>query len=140
MVLMMNPQPTTYMLGHPSYEEMIKHAISSLRSRNGSSCIAIAKFIDMNYGDLPNNFRKTLLRQTSRAVAALLRRLAIPYIGNESFGKIRINGVVVKKWLQPKLTSPFSGELSNMNSSQSRLGRNISLQHRNIRIGNLSLE
>ncbi|KAL8096830.1 hypothetical protein AgCh_030066 [Apium graveolens] len=81
-----------------------------------------------------------LAGRTSRAVAALLRRLAISYIGNESFGKIRINGVVVKKWLQPKLTSPFSGKPSNMNSSQSRLGRNISLQQRNIRIGNLSLE
>ncbi|XP_017258104.2 pentatricopeptide repeat-containing protein MRL1, chloroplastic isoform X1 [Daucus carota subsp. sativus] len=81
-----------------------------------------------------------LAGRTSRAVAALLRRLAIPYIGNESFGKIRINGVVVKKWLQPKLTSPFRGKLSNLNSSQSHLGRNISLQQRNIRIGNLSLE
>lgn len=78
--------------------------------------------------------------RTSRAVAALLRRLAIQYIGNESFGKIRINGVVVKKWLQPKLASPFSGKPSNMNSSQSRLGRGISIQQRNIRIGNLSLE
>lgn len=76
----------------------------------------------------------------SRAVAALLRRLGIPYIGNESFGKIRINGVIVKKWLQPKLASSFSGKPAYLSSYQSRLGRGISHQQRNIRTGDLSLE
>lgn len=78
--------------------------------------------------------------RVSRAVAALLRRLGISYIGNESVGKIRINGVVVKKWLQPKLTSPFSGKPAYLMSSQSQLGKGISHQQRNIRIGDLSLE
>lgn len=81
-----------------------------------------------------------LAGRISRAVAALLRRLGIPYIGNESFGKIRINGVIVKKWLQPKLASSFSGKPAYLSSSQSRLGRGIYHQQRNIRTGDLSLE
>ncbi|XP_052185351.1 pentatricopeptide repeat-containing protein MRL1, chloroplastic isoform X2 [Diospyros lotus] len=76
----------------------------------------------------------------SRAVAALLRRLGLTYQGNESNGKVRINGVVVKRWLQPKHTSPFSGKPIEFSSSLSRLGKGITHQQRNIRTGNLSLE
>ncbi|KAK3028636.1 hypothetical protein RJ639_037816 [Escallonia herrerae] len=73
----------------------------------------------------------------SQAVAALLRRLGISYLGNESYGKIRINGVVVKRWFLPKLASRFSGKPSYLSSNQSRLGRGITHQQRNIRSGNL---
>ncbi|XP_059654043.1 pentatricopeptide repeat-containing protein MRL1, chloroplastic isoform X2 [Cornus florida] len=76
----------------------------------------------------------------SQAVAALLRRLGLAYLGNESYGKIRINGVVVKKWLLPKLASPFSGKLTELSSTHSRLGKGITHQQRNIRTSNLSLE
>ncbi|KAL2512379.1 Pentatricopeptide repeat-containing protein MRL1 [Abeliophyllum distichum] len=76
----------------------------------------------------------------SQALAALLRRLGLTYQGNESYGKIRINGVFIKKWFQPKLISSFRGRPTDMNSSQARLGRGIIHQQRNIRTGNLSLE
>ncbi|XAR72741.1 hypothetical protein NMG60_11019482 [Bertholletia excelsa] len=76
----------------------------------------------------------------SQAVAALLRRLGLAYHGNESYGKIRINGVVVKRWFQPKLGSPFSGKPTELIPSPSWLGKGISYQQRRIRTGNLSLD
>ncbi|GAV60291.1 PPR domain-containing protein/PPR_2 domain-containing protein/PPR_3 domain-containing protein [Cephalotus follicularis] len=77
--------------------------------------------------------------RVSQAVAALLRRLRLPYQGNESYGKIRINGLDLRRWFQPKLASPFTltGEIG---LSQLRLGKAITHQQRNIRTGNLSLE
>lgn len=78
--------------------------------------------------------------RVGQAIAALLRRLRIPYQGNESFGKIRIIGVILRKWLQPKLASPFSGKPGDFSLLQSRLGKGIRLQQRNIRASNLSLD
>ena len=66
-----------------------------------------------------------MVNRISQAVAALLRRLGLPYLGNESRGKIRINGVVVRKWFQPKLDSPFSGKRTELRSSERRLGKGI---------------
>ncbi|KAI4297712.1 hypothetical protein L6164_037588 [Bauhinia variegata] len=80
-----------------------------------------------------------LAGRAGQAVATLLRRLRIPYQGNESNGKIRINGVVLKRWFQPKLASPFSGKPDYLGSSQSRLGKGINRQQQNIRTDNLSL-
>ncbi|KAF9684442.1 hypothetical protein SADUNF_Sadunf04G0118700 [Salix dunnii] len=57
----------------------------------------------------------------SQAVASLLRRLGLPYQGNESFGKIRINGISLRRWLQPKLDSPFSGKPGEWGTSHTRL-------------------
>ncbi|KHF99163.1 Pentatricopeptide repeat-containing protein [Gossypium arboreum] len=74
-----------------------------------------------------------------QAIAALLRRIKLPYQGNESYGKIRINGLALRKWFQPKLASPFTGKPGEWNASQMRLGKGISHQQRNIRTGNLSL-
>ncbi|KAJ0700191.1 hypothetical protein HanOQP8_Chr10g0364871 [Helianthus annuus] len=78
--------------------------------------------------------------RVTQGISALLRRLRISYIGNESFGKIRINGVVAKKWLSPKLSSPYGGKPTDFGSSNSRLGKGISDQQRHIRSGNLSFE
>ncbi|XP_027355994.1 pentatricopeptide repeat-containing protein MRL1, chloroplastic isoform X2 [Abrus precatorius] len=78
--------------------------------------------------------------RVGQAIAALLRRLQIPYQGNESNGKLRINGLALKKWFRPKLASPFSGKPGDWSSSLSRLGKSISHQQRNIRTGNLSLD
>lgn len=76
----------------------------------------------------------------SQAVAALLRRLGLHFLGNESHGKVRINGAALKKWFQPKLDSPFSGKPTDLSSFQRRLGKGIIYQQRNIRTGNLSLD
>lgn len=91
-----------------------------------------------------------LAGRAGQAIAALLRRLQIPCQGNESNGKLRINGVALKKWFQPKLAFPFSGNVGSpatfrgkqgdWSSSLSRLGKSISLQQRNIRTRNLSLD
>ena len=81
-----------------------------------------------------------LAGRMGKAIGALLRRLQIPHQGNESYGKLRINGVALKIWFQPKLASPFSGKPGDWSSSMSRLGKGISHQQRNIRIGNLSLD
>ncbi|KDP27602.1 hypothetical protein JCGZ_19607 [Jatropha curcas] len=78
--------------------------------------------------------------RVSQDVAALLRRLRLHYQGNESYGKIRINGISLKRWFQPKLAYPFSGKPEELNSSLLRIGKDISHQQRNIRTGNLSLE
>ncbi|KAI3446198.1 hypothetical protein Pfo_002863 [Paulownia fortunei] len=76
----------------------------------------------------------------SQAVAALLRRLGLSYQGNESYGKIRINGVTIRKWFQPKLDSPFSAKSIDLSSSLRHLGSGISRQQRKIRTGHLSLD
>lgn len=80
-----------------------------------------------------------LLNRVGQAVGALLRRLRLPYQGNESYGKIRINGLAMKRWLQPKIDFPFNGK-PELSSPQLRLGKGISHQQRNIRTGNLSLD
>lgn len=80
------------------------------------------------------------LNRLSQAVAALLRRLGLPYQGNESYGKVRVNGLTLRRWLRPKLASPFSGKPGEFGLSQLRLGSGITHQQRNIRTGDLSLE
>ncbi|GAU49999.1 hypothetical protein TSUD_91170 [Trifolium subterraneum] len=81
-----------------------------------------------------------LAERGGQAVAALFRRLHIPYQGNESYGKLRLNNLCLVKWFQPKLASPFISLQGDWSSSQSRLGKNISNQQRHIRTGNLSLD
>ncbi|KAJ0009980.1 hypothetical protein Pint_34842 [Pistacia integerrima] len=79
-----------------------------------------------------------LAERTSQAITALLRRLGLTYQGKESYGKIRINGLALRRWFQPKLSSPFSGKPGELSSLQ--LGKGITHQQRNIRTSNLSLE
>ncbi|CAN6918152.1 unnamed protein product [Brassica oleracea] len=71
-------------------------------------------------------------------ISALLRRLGIPYHRKDA--KLRINGVALKNWFQPKLDSPFSTKPGDLRSSQVPLGNQITRQQRSIRLGNLSLE
>ncbi|KAM7482698.1 hypothetical protein LguiB_007281 [Lonicera macranthoides] len=78
--------------------------------------------------------------RVSQAIAALLRRLGLSYLGNESLGRIRINGIVVRKWFQPRIDAPFSGKPTDFRSAESRLGRAIKYQQRSIRTDSLSLE
>ncbi|KAJ4965436.1 hypothetical protein NE237_017285 [Protea cynaroides] len=78
--------------------------------------------------------------KVGQETGAMLRRLRLPYQGNESYGKIRINGLALKRWFQPKLDAPFSGKPEKLSSSPTRLGKGIVDQQRNIRAGNLSLE
>ncbi|XP_057511939.1 pentatricopeptide repeat-containing protein MRL1, chloroplastic-like [Actinidia eriantha] len=81
-----------------------------------------------------------LAARIGQVVAALLRRLGLQYLGHESYGKIRIHGVAVKRWFKPKLSSPFSGKPIRLSLLESRLGKGISNQQRNIRIGNYFLD
>ncbi|KAI7756319.1 hypothetical protein M8C21_001535 [Ambrosia artemisiifolia] len=55
---------------HPPYFEMIKEAIVTLKERTGSSQYAITKFIEENQKNLPANFKKVLLTQLKKFVAA----------------------------------------------------------------------
>ncbi|XP_076954740.1 histone H1-like [Bidens hawaiensis] len=55
---------------HPPYFEMIKEALVTLKERTGSSQYAIAKFIEENQKHLPANFKKVLLTQLKKLVAA----------------------------------------------------------------------
>ncbi|KAJ4868467.1 Histone H1.2 [Raphanus sativus] len=55
---------------HPTYEEMIKDAITTLKERTGSSQYAIQKFIEEKEKSLPPTFRKLLLVNLKRLVAA----------------------------------------------------------------------
>lgn len=81
-----------------------------------------------------------LVIRVSQAIASLLRRLGLPYQGNESRGKIRISGLAMRRWFQPKLAAPFSAKVDKFSPSKSRLGAGISLQQRKIRTGDLSLD
>ncbi|KAL8543129.1 hypothetical protein ACS0TY_003861 [Phlomoides rotata] len=76
----------------------------------------------------------------SQAVAALLRRLGLSYQGNESFGKIRVNGITIRKWLQPKRDSSFPERRLERSPFPRHLESGISRQQRKIRTGHLSLE
>uniref|UniRef100_A0A803NRR7 FHA domain-containing protein n=1 Tax=Cannabis sativa TaxID=3483 RepID=A0A803NRR7_CANSA len=90
----------------------------------------------------PNGEEKTVnvAGRVGQAVASLLRRIGLHYQGNESHGKIRISGITLKRWFQPKLAPLFSGKPDEMNLSQFRLGKGIAHQQRDIRTGNLSLD
>ncbi|KAI3695631.1 hypothetical protein L1987_78630 [Smallanthus sonchifolius] len=55
---------------HPPYAEMVKEAIVALKEKTGSSQYAIAKHIEDNQKDLPVNFKKLLLVQLKKLVAA----------------------------------------------------------------------
>ncbi|CAH2076766.1 unnamed protein product [Thlaspi arvense] len=79
-----------------------------------------------------------LAGRVGQEIYALLRRLGIPYHRKDS--KVRINGVSLKNWFQPKLDSPFSTKPGDLRSSQVPLGNQISRQQRSIRLGNLSLD
>ncbi|KAL9264743.1 Pentatricopeptide repeat-containing protein [Drosera capensis] len=57
----------------------------------------------------------------SRSVGALLRRLGIDYIGYVSQGKIRIDGLTVKRWLQPTVIDSFGVKQNGLNTFHSRL-------------------
>lgn len=85
------------------------------------------------------NVKTSLFDRIGQSVAALLRRLGLPYQGNESHGKIKISGLAMKRWFQPKLAS-FTGKPGEFGSSQLWLGKGITHQQRDIRTGNLSLE
>uniref|UniRef100_J3N1B7 PROP1-like PPR domain-containing protein n=1 Tax=Oryza brachyantha TaxID=4533 RepID=J3N1B7_ORYBR len=80
-----------------------------------------------------------LAGRVGQAVGALLRRLGIKYHGEESHGKMRINGLTLKRWFNPKFTSTSStGTPADLLPLPSRLAKGIADQQRNIR--NLSLE
>ncbi|XP_047944173.1 pentatricopeptide repeat-containing protein MRL1, chloroplastic-like [Salvia hispanica] len=78
--------------------------------------------------------------RVSQEVAALLRRLGLSYQGNGSYGKIRINGITIRKWFQPKLGSPFTEKKMELSSPLANLASGINRQRRKIRTVHLSLE
>ncbi|CAN1255384.1 Pentatricopeptide repeat-containing protein MRL1, chloroplastic [Linum perenne] len=83
-----------------------------------------------------------LAGRVAQAIASLLRRLGILYQGEESYGKIRINGITLRRWFQPKLAStPFTGKPDEFSMFQPpRTVKGISSQQRDIRSGHLSLD
>eukprot|EP01018_Ginkgo_biloba_P016713 Gb_33501 [translate_table: standard] len=81
--------------------------------------------------------------RTGQVVGALLRRLNLPYQGNEAYGKIRISGKAIKHWLRPKSYSPsiqFSGKVLGSSSPVSHLAKSINEQQRTIRTEDLSFD
>ncbi|EYU37881.1 hypothetical protein MIMGU_mgv1a002592mg [Erythranthe guttata] len=74
----------------------------------------------------------------SQALAALLRRLGLSYQGNESFGKMKLNGLTIRMWLQPELGTPFGGKKIDRGPPLRRLGSDLSRQRQKIRTGHLS--
>lgn len=79
-----------------------------------------------------------LAGRIGQRIAALLRRIGLSYQGNESYGKIRINGLTLKRWFQPKVESSFIGKPGQWGFSQLQLGKQITRQQRDIRSRNLS--
>ncbi|WJX12051.1 hypothetical protein P8452_02590 [Trifolium repens] len=62
--------PKSSTASHPTYEEMIKEAIVTLKEKTGSSQIAIAKFIEEKHKNLSPNFKKLLLQALKKNVAS----------------------------------------------------------------------
>ncbi|CAA7391337.1 unnamed protein product [Spirodela intermedia] len=83
----------------------------------------------------------TLAGRIGKAVGSLMRRLGLQYQGDESYGKIRISGFALRRWLKPKTTSSsLSWKQPLLTSSQARLAKGIVEQQRSIRnSNNLSL-
>ncbi|KAK1273170.1 Pentatricopeptide repeat-containing protein [Acorus gramineus] len=81
-----------------------------------------------------------LTGRVGQAVTAMLRRLRLPYQGNESFGKIRITGLSLRRWFKPRLNTLTFGSKPMEFSSSMRLAKGIIDQQRSIRNSNLSLE
>ncbi|XP_074275484.1 pentatricopeptide repeat-containing protein MRL1, chloroplastic [Silene latifolia] len=78
--------------------------------------------------------------RVSQTVGALLRRLRLPYQGNESLGKIRITGLSMKRWFQPQLVPSLGSKQSELGLFQLGLTKGISNQRRSIRTGSLSFD
>ncbi|XP_073278847.1 pentatricopeptide repeat-containing protein MRL1, chloroplastic isoform X1 [Primulina huaijiensis] len=76
----------------------------------------------------------------SQSLAGVLRRLGIAYQGNESYGKIRINGVSIRRWFEPKLESSFIRSTTHKSWSHRHLSSGILRQQLTIRTGLWSLE
>lgn len=72
--------------------------------------------------------------RVGQAVGSLLRRLGLPYQGNESYGKIRITGLSLRRWSKVKITgSTFAKRPGEMIPTSTRLSKGISDQQRSIR-------
>ncbi|WVY96415.1 hypothetical protein V8G54_028566 [Vigna mungo] len=57
-------------LSHPTFAVMIVEAITSLKERTGSSQYAITKFIEGKHKELPPTYKKLVLIQLKKSVAA----------------------------------------------------------------------
>ncbi|BAT94959.1 hypothetical protein LR48_Vigan845s000100 [Vigna angularis] len=57
-------------LSHPTFAVMISEAITSLKERTGSSQYAITKFIEGKHKELPPTYKKLVLIQLKKSVAA----------------------------------------------------------------------
>ncbi|QCE07436.1 histone H1-like [Vigna unguiculata] len=55
---------------HPTFAVMIAEAITSLKERTGSSQYAITKFIEGKHKELPPTYKKLVLIQLKKSVAA----------------------------------------------------------------------
>ncbi|CAM0957125.1 unnamed protein product [Alopecurus aequalis] len=75
-----------------------------------------------------------LAGRVGQAVGSLLRRLGIKYQGEESHGRMRINGLTLRRWFNPKFTStPSTGAPAELLPLPSRLAKGIADQQRDIR-------
>lgn len=82
-----------------------------------------------------------LIRREGRAVGSLLRRLGLFYQGDESFGRIRIHGLTIRRWFKPKLSCSIPpGKSAEMIPVSTRLSKGIEDQQRSIRSNDLSIE
>ncbi|RLN42208.1 hypothetical protein C2845_PM01G43330 [Panicum miliaceum] len=75
-----------------------------------------------------------LAGRIGQAVGSLLRRLGISYQGEESHGRMRINGLTLRRWFNPKLNSKSSSAApADLLPLSSRLAKGIADQQRDIR-------
>ncbi|KAJ1256307.1 hypothetical protein BS78_K049600 [Paspalum vaginatum] len=79
-----------------------------------------------------------LAGRIGQAIGSLLRRLGISYQGEESHGRMWINGLTLRRWFNPKLNSKSSTAApSDLLPLPSRLAKGIADQQRDIRSNSL---
>eukprot|EP00252_Welwitschia_mirabilis_P018878 TRINITY_DN4236_c0_g1_i2.p1 TRINITY_DN4236_c0_g1~~TRINITY_DN4236_c0_g1_i2.p1 ORF type:complete len:513 (+),score=117.98 TRINITY_DN4236_c0_g1_i2:201-1739(+) len=81
--------------------------------------------------------------RTGQAVAALLRRLDLPYQGKEAQGRIRISGKPLRQWMSPKHypnNFHFHGRASTSRNPSVLLGKHILDQRGKIQTKDFSVD
>lgn len=99
------PPPPTSSHGHPPYAQMITEAITALKERNGSSKVAIAKYIDRVYSSLPSTHSALLthhLKKLKESGQLVMVKHSYKLAGSTAQVQVQSNGSKKRPGRPPK--------------------------------------